>query len=915
MRKTVKWRRFVTKNLAAIAGSWCLLATAVAAAATGPGAGRLEEVVIVFKTHFDIGYTDMAANVVQRYRTTMIDQALQVVDQNRSLPPEQQFVWTVPGWPMSKILDDWPGQTPERKQKIRQAIREGRFVVHALPFSMHTESLELEDLVFGLGFASRTSRALGLELPRDAKMTDVVCHTWMLSTLLAHAGVEFLHIGCNSACSSPEVPPLFWWQGPDGSRLLTMYSAGGYGTGLVPPPDWPHRTWLALIHTGDNHGPPRPEEVKKLLDEARVKLPGVKVRIGRLSDFADRLRAEKPELPVVRGDTPDSWIHGPMCDPAGAKLARHVRPAILALQSLNTELRGWGAEVPEIAASLATARENSLLYGEHTWGGALWWLTPYGKGINFHYGDIWRSERAQGRFQKLEASWAEHTAYIETAERIVRPLLDAHLQTLARAVGVNAPRIVVYNPLPWRRDGFVRAPLAGTVAALRATDDRQIVPVEPGQGVVGFVARNVPAMGYRTYVPVKGEAAALLPGGDAKSAVIESRFFRAALDPARGTIRSLVDKRSGRELLDTAGPYGFGQYLYERFDADQVSAYAKSYIKIKADWPLAEIGKPPMPPAAQVPYRAASPRNWALRVEQTPVTVTAVMEATADAQLSHAVTTRVVLYRDQPYLDLEVTLAQKPADPWPEAGWICLPVKAPSPQFRLGRPGSIIDPAVDIVPGANRHMLAVNTGLTVTDPSGHGVGLCPLDHFLVSLERPGCCLYSRDFVPHKAVVFLNLFNNIWSTNFRMWNEGTWTSAVRVWAVDRYDADAALSRPALEARYPLLAATATGPGGTLPAVQSGLEVARPSVLVTALGANPDGAGTLLRLWEHGGISGDCMVRLPAGCDVTAVQPVDLRGRPAGQPLPVKDRAFIAPLRAFAPLSVVLGTTGKTNRTKP
>ena len=37
---------------------------------------------------------------------------------------------------------------------------------------------------------------------------------------------------------------------------------------------------------------------------------------------------------------------------------------------------------------------------------------------------------------------------------------------------------------------------------------------------------------------------------------------------------------------------------------------------------------------------------------------------------------------------------------------------------------------VDIVPGANRHIMAVNTGLTVTDPAGHGVGLCALDNSL-----------------------------------------------------------------------------------------------------------------------------------------------------------------------------------------
>ena len=53
-----------------------------------------------------------------------------------------------------------------------------------------------------------------------------------------------------------------------------------------------------MRHTGDNHGPPRPEEVKQLLEEAKVRLPGVRVRIGRLSDFGDAILAEKPELPV-----------------------------------------------------------------------------------------------------------------------------------------------------------------------------------------------------------------------------------------------------------------------------------------------------------------------------------------------------------------------------------------------------------------------------------------------------------------------------------------------------------------------------------------------------------------------------------------------------------------------------------------
>ena len=88
-----------------------------------------------------------AWNVVNRYRTSMIDKTLEVCDATRPLPPEHRFVWTLSGWPMTQIL--WPGQTPDRRGRIEQAIRDGRLVWHALPGSLHTESLDLEDIVRG----------------------------------------------------------------------------------------------------------------------------------------------------------------------------------------------------------------------------------------------------------------------------------------------------------------------------------------------------------------------------------------------------------------------------------------------------------------------------------------------------------------------------------------------------------------------------------------------------------------------------------------------------------------------------------------------------------------------------------------------------------------------------------------------
>ncbi|MFV2067813.1 MAG: hypothetical protein ACC645_12635, partial [Pirellulales bacterium] len=61
---------------------------------------------------------------------------------------------------------------------------------------------------------------------------------------------------------------------------------------------------------------------------------------------------------------------------------------------------------------------------------------------------------------------------------------------------------------------------------------------------------------------------------------------------------------------------------------------------------------------------------------------------------------------------------------------------------------------------------------------------------------------------------------------------------------------------------------------------------------------------LRLWEQTGQSGRCPVALPVGIDVPSVQPVDMRGRPVGDPLPVRDRTFHIDLKPFAPVSFLI-----------
>ena len=538
----------------------CLTAVASMAADPEKINPNLKEVIVVFKTHFDIGYTELASEVINRYRTTMIDQALLVCDQSRDLPPEQQFVWTIPGWPLSQIL--WEGQDAGRRSRVMAAFKDKHFVVHALPFTTHTESLELEDLVRGMGFSSRLSREAGLELPHDAKMTDVASHSWVIPTLLKHAGVDFLHLGCNSVCSSPDVPTLFWWEGPDGSRLLTMYSAGDYGSGLIPPKEWPYKTWLALMHTGDNQGPPKPETIKKLLEEAKVNLPGVTVRMGRLSDFGDAIQKEKPELPVIRGDMTDTWIHGINSMPIETKIIRNIRPQISALESLNTLLPIWGVAVKPAAEAVAKAYENSLLFGEHTWG---YNTAHFGQRV---YGKEWEDKEKQGVYKRLEDSWAEKGNYVYTAEKLVKNQLGENLKILAQSINTNGGRIAVYNPLPWKRDGIVEIELPNKPpSALRDAETGTIVPVDKNKNSISFIVNDVPSMGYRTYIADESTLPDIIMDlkADSKTNTLENHFFKIVLDPKQGGISSFVDKQNHKELVKNDGKNGFGHYLYERF--------------------------------------------------------------------------------------------------------------------------------------------------------------------------------------------------------------------------------------------------------------------------------------------------------------------------------------------------------------
>ena len=116
---------------------------------------QVTDIVVVFKMHVDIGYTNWAEGVLRMYANEMLKETLHSIDETSSLPAAEQFVWTIPAWPLKYMLENCPA---ELKVGLENAIRDQRIVPHALPFTFETEASDLENLVRGLTYASEINK-------------------------------------------------------------------------------------------------------------------------------------------------------------------------------------------------------------------------------------------------------------------------------------------------------------------------------------------------------------------------------------------------------------------------------------------------------------------------------------------------------------------------------------------------------------------------------------------------------------------------------------------------------------------------------------------------------------------------------------------------------------------------------------
>ncbi|MDD7741020.1 MAG: DUF5054 domain-containing protein [Fusicatenibacter sp.] len=344
-----------------------------------------KEVLLIFKTHLDIGFTDYSANIVSKYLNQFIPNAIKVGRelQNTDTP----FLWTTGSWLIYQALKQ------DQDKSVENAVRDHIISWHALPFTTHTELMNPALFQYGLDLSAELDERFGRKTI-GAKMTDVPGHTIGMVPLMAKRGIRFLHIGVNPATPVPPVPPVFRWKYGE-NEVIVMYQ-GDYGA-AAEFDDFV----IYFAHTNDNCGPQSSKEIVDIYERVQKQYPGWKVRAATLNDAAERLLSV-PDLPVLEKEIGDTWIHGAATDPQ--KLSRY-RKLLRSIEKTKNPL-------PDLSESL-------LLVPEHTWGMDV--KTFFRDEQHFTCCEM---EQCAAERKVIEKSWEEQRQYVCAAEKLLRTESD-----------------------------------------------------------------------------------------------------------------------------------------------------------------------------------------------------------------------------------------------------------------------------------------------------------------------------------------------------------------------------------------------------------------------------------------------------------------------------------------------------------
>ncbi|MGH3088100.1 MAG: glycoside hydrolase family 38 C-terminal domain-containing protein, partial [Rubrobacteraceae bacterium] len=771
---------------------------------------RKWSVFLIHHSHLDIGYTDLQSSVLQHH-LEYLDSVLDLASATDGWPEAARFRWNVEAtWP----LEHWLKIRPKGdRDELIERIRRGRVEVCALPFSMHTEAYSIDELARQLRFADELREKHGLDI-RTAMQTDVPGATVGLLNVLVGADVRYLSVAHNYAGRS--APHLvggqnltrpFYWRASNGKRLLVWHTDTPHGSSYMEgnfvglaesyetaadvlpgylkslaeqpyPYDRHLPGWTSLPDDVEVTKQPYPHDVlhmrvqgvisdnappsitpAEISREWNEKWAYPKLRMATNSEFFESVEERIGDsLETYSGDWTDWWVDGIGSDARPLGFNRRAQSSIRTAQTLHALADTLTEDGATPSDEIDAAYENMALFDEHTWGAWNPW-------------DDELDKRKSGALQRQKKA-----SFAREAHDASEALMQAGLHRLARIFQTSdssLASVTVFNPSRWERTDVARVRIprsrfnarrpfavvdAGTRQRVPHTIEEEEYAQSKARGVhASFIAHDVPPYGYARYEIVEGPEE---PGGSELQGepVIENEHYHLRFDLLGGFVSRLLDKDSGRDLAQADAPFGFNQYVYDRYTSAPHFNHLSGRI-MATD--LSLLGN------RSVARHGAVTNRSSTRVRDR-------MTVRLNGDGADFIETTLTLPRGVKRLDMKNRIG-KIGTPEKESVYFAFPFNMKEPSISYEITGGISSPDAPHVPGSANHMRAVRrwVGLENAESKVAWATMeAPLVQFgnihLPYMPFPET-MEPRD--AHPATIYSWALNNIWDTNFPSRQQG------------------------------------------------------------------------------------------------------------------------------------------------
>lgn len=520
---------------------------------------------LMLLNHTDIGYTHPQPVCEELHCNTLDD----VLKACREHP---DFHWT--------IETTWQLEAYERLRSKEQfdelisLIKLGRVAVSPIYTNPFTGLISEEEMLRSFDKAIEYKNKYGITF-NGAVYNDVPGQSWFLPQVLTKAGVKLVAEGINEVYGDYKLqrnlPKAFKWEGPDGSQVITYineaYNEGrwyGLESGdlfTVEQTLWEkiskleakdYKADIILLNSSFSDNSILPKHQYDLAMKWNEQYEYPKFISSNISEFTTALinsNAYK-DLPVLKGDWISNWDIFYQGEFERNKKLRISQHQLLSAEKLSTLSSITDSTKKPMNSELSEAY-RSLLH-----------FTGHGSGLEYGYGSPEEN--------KLTMEYRD--SYVNNAYLGSESVLLKSVQMLSKPEeSLDSEGLFIFNSLSWKRDDLIEfhfpfdsAPQYDVIDP----SDNKIIPSFRKDHRQYFIARNIPSFGYKKYL-LKPKSSESKFSSQLKTGIdfIENEYYKISITKNR--VSSIVDKKSGNELLNSSSNYKFTVPSIEKFQINQ----------------------------------------------------------------------------------------------------------------------------------------------------------------------------------------------------------------------------------------------------------------------------------------------------------------------------------------------------------